>query len=286
MQNGQEHHAPQKPADLHIDESGEHLHLHVTEDEDIREVCLLSTLPSYLRKFLSIEELATEQILIAILQCRSLAAVDQILGKHGIAEVAGVQRPTEPAVELLHDRQLIGMDLPARNTISGEGRESVNSSPRLSSSTRGEDDSSEDDSSEDDGPIDSYKELLECLINDASTGTVPQKGEVITCSSLERQSGMVGLLGLFPSRSEPRDRKVGAAGELFVSLYSLVSNGDVLTLHRLLSGLKHRVSRTSTSTTGRARFVTKCRVVISTAGSHRGQAEKRQILFTTIMREY
>lgn len=63
--------------------------------------------------------------------------------------------------------------------------------------------------------VSAYSKLLECLVNDAAHATLPLQGalilswprEAITVSSFE---------GLFVARSPAHNRKVGAAGELFV----------------------------------------------------------------------
>lgn len=249
VQNGTPVTVKTSKAKFHLDERGDRVRLYVPRDTCDREVCFLRQLPRRLLSFLAIADTTAEAVICGILKSSSLVIVDEVLKDAGIIEVDGINRPLEPEVEepQANDENILestetqstesGLVTPAPTesffdpttntadpyievpyaTSSRRGPRvlSTTSSPQSGFSFRPT--PSTDRSFQDDW----YAVLLDCIINAASGVTLPNRGayavdglQSVPPSGAYPYTIFDTVLG---TRSMERDKKVGAAGELYVS---------------------------------------------------------------------
>jgi len=245
-------------ANFHLEDRGDQIRLYVPRDTKDREVCFFRQLPRRLLSFFAISDTTAEAVICGILNSSSLVVVNEVLKDAGIIEVDGINRPLEPEVEepQANDESVLestetqstesGPVTPAPTessfhptadtadpytevpyaTSSRRGRRllSTTSSPSSGHSFRPT--PSTDRSFQDAG----YAGLLDRIINAASRVTLPNRG-AYAVDGLQNvpPSGADPYTifdTVFGTRSMERDKKVGAAGELYVSGPLNVQNSD------------------------------------------------------------
>ena len=238
MQNSQEHVVKQQKANFHLDESSDRLRLYVPRKEAERELCYLRQLPRRLLQFLAISDPTAEAVIGGIVRSSRLSIVDEILKDAGVIEIDGVNRPPEEDDDLQHVRATAAMTSMAfasahlTRSISPPSsctsdiitadpslvqdassrlptvRDQALGSPRLRPQTSP-------------SPAPSFAEdrryaaLLDRLILAGSHATIPNNGSASYSNTGHHPIEV--FAPIFGYRSLERDRKVGAAGELFVS---------------------------------------------------------------------
>lgn len=204
-------------------------------------------------KYFAISDPTAEALLIGVVGCRSLIAVDAILKDAGIVEVDGVDRPSEADEEVYrsdHEDASLeestprstesyisqssrsasvlttktihtprsGVDYSAGvlpRTPGFEGRSSTPSSPRLSIPEESIFSMPAVGNTIHDT---AYTSLLERVINGARRMTIPAWGmHIVDDTQIAAPPGNTLFESALFMRSLDRDRKIGAAGELLVS---------------------------------------------------------------------
>lgn len=115
-------------ANFHLDEDSCGLRLYVPNDEDSREECYYEQLPGRLMRYLVIADQIAEMLLIRIISCKSLVAMDKILTNAGIVEVDGVKCSSDSnptADQCAHDESSTRPSTP--RTIGSRGSQFGNS---------------------------------------------------------------------------------------------------------------------------------------------------------------
>ena len=137
-------------ANLHIEETNNHLKLYVPQEKEDRELCFLQDLPNKLATYLSIQEREAIMVLGDLL-IGSISIVDKLLEKHGIVPLPWpepTQQSTSSHENLESDEEDVGEAQPgltsrqlsgSRESTPEHGRDTSqrtsNARPRLESST-------------------------------------------------------------------------------------------------------------------------------------------------------
>lgn len=244
-------------ANLHLEEVDNGLRLYIPNDKNAREECYFRQLPRRLMAYLGISDITAEAILTGIIGCGSLIVVNSILKDAGIIEISGFESPSEEKDETYDSTLSVltpgsvtpatsesrtlhvgrsNSNSPARNIFdalreanSGTGisrrTPSINQQSPLFSNTptsspEGVFAEAAMPSVNPQTPDTSYACLLEVVIKSAEKMTIPAKGQDsigILRNTVAFPQGTSLFGSIFSTRSTERDRKVGAAGELFVS---------------------------------------------------------------------
>lgn len=237
-------------ATSHLDHTDGQLKLYVPMDKQSREVCYLQELPKRVLEFLSLSDHAAEMLIVRILGSRSLDSVDDILESAGILEMAGVSRPVGADCEIANiwdeidatERQQQTVYPPERSTANDEQHRIIIDLTQSGSEVRNASAAHLTDRSlslvpsspeplrvvsTTEVPIGDamYAKLLDRLIGFGRRAYLPINGDASHCfcertSNLDNFNCMdhhVEYPSIFTSTSQDRQRKVGAAGELFVS---------------------------------------------------------------------
>lgn len=242
-------------ANFHMDVVDDHLMLYVPAEKQKMEACYLEELPKHIFNFFEISDEAAEAVLIKILGSSSLEMVDNVLEKAGIVEVKGVYRPVDGDISIARVRTDSVLD--TRTQQPPNRANGARSTPRqnttahthaadidLPDSRNDERDNAEDIVSDwrrslrthspgsqifesIEQPVENaaYAALLDRLIGTARNAYIPlcdsashcfcshtPELAVFNCSDYH-----IDYPSIFTMRSLDRDRRVGAAGELFVS---------------------------------------------------------------------
>lgn len=234
VQNGVEHTVQQQKANIHLDESTGVLQLYVPSDRGDRELCYLRQLPRRLLDFLAISDPAAEAVISEILNSSRLFVVDEILKDAGVIEVDGIQRPPEAEEDeqdvsdgtgppLAEYPSSYGVRTPSSSSATPERyilsepsfpiQNPLSASHSSAAQSRNSPSSLIPDLAL--ASVDTpYAKLLERIIV-AARNTVLPGPEQLSFST----SGSFHLdihPKVFGQRSNERNAKVGAAGELFV----------------------------------------------------------------------
>ncbi|KAF2459569.1 hypothetical protein BDY21DRAFT_317672 [Lineolata rhizophorae] len=235
-----------KKSNFHLDDNGDQLRLYVPKNRTDRDLCFLRQLPKRLVAFLSITEPKAESIIQSILNCSGLPIVDEILNDEGIVEVEGIDRPAESDIESEQlseneaaltsphrSRLSSAISETAHSEVSGDEDEVQTTSTSLRSTRIGHAarqrsyvpfasptpaSSPEIELQEPDQQGERYRALLNHVIVAASRATFPicRTATIAIGDGARFGTAFLALVNNFTVRSQIRDIKVGAAGELFV----------------------------------------------------------------------
>lgn len=242
-------------ANFHMEVTEGRLMLYVPAEKQKMEACYLEELPKHVFNFFEISNQAAEAVLIRIIGGSSLDMVDNILENAGIVEVKGVRRPIDGNISGVRLRTDSVLDtqtqqLPDRaNGVRPTPRQNTTSHTRANDADRTDSQNNERDNADDiisdwrrslrthspgsqifesiEQPVENaaYAALLDRLISTARNAYIPlcdsashcfcshtPELPVFNCSEYH-----IDYPSIFTMRSLDRDRRVGAAGELFVS---------------------------------------------------------------------
>ncbi|KAE8452297.1 hypothetical protein EG329_000997 [Mollisiaceae sp. DMI_Dod_QoI] len=239
-------------ANFHLDEKDDELLLYVPRDKDAREECFFRQLPRRLMKYFAISDLSAEALLNGIIGCSSLISVDNILKDAGIVQIDGIGRTFEPelgasptgfddtsfqdgtpastesrksesrpSTPVTTNRTAynartnteISASVHRSSSHYDEQRAAIGSSPLLSAAESIPSIPLVDNELPEIG----YVALLERVITSAGRMAIPVQGyDFVDELPAEHSLGIDLFESVFAARSMERDRKVGAAGELFI----------------------------------------------------------------------
>lgn len=226
---------------FHMDHSETQLNLYVPRNRQSRETCYLQDLPRGIFEFLALSDQTAENLLVKILRSTNLDIVDGFLESAGIVEVQGINRPTEgnimePRVRLDSVLDTDGIDAAShgsqrmpgtyQDTAPSESHGLAAVQLNIAHPLDQQDTLSIMPTVEE--PLDDtvFSTLLYRIIQLGSNACLPPAGRVSFCFCNHRlevtnsncHDHHPEYPSIFTNRSLDRDRKVGAAGELFVSL--------------------------------------------------------------------
>ncbi|KAF2137387.1 uncharacterized protein K452DRAFT_110481 [Aplosporella prunicola CBS 121167] len=196
------------PANFHLEEDLDNLKLFVPAESHRREICYLQQLPRRFFDFLSIANPSAEAILVKIMGCSSLETLGYILEAAGIVEIDG-----------LDDKIALDdiMDVDSEDIQDETYRKHLENTSKDSIQRQNNVPDADVPSHQPHVPSPQYGAFLDNIVNKAEAqapffpvkGRRPRKAETVTAS-------------IFGPRSPDRDRKVGAAGELYA--FEMLSN--------------------------------------------------------------
>jgi hypothetical protein len=213
---------PRESAYIHLDSQEDNLNLFVPKDQHRRQVCLHRQLPKTLLKYLGAANIYAYERFGAIITAPTLVLVDEFLEHDGIIEIEGIQRSMEDE-EYDSDASSSQRSSPQHQNAP----EYLNTSTRLSDlhsinsfRSRGFTPPSSVARSIPVTPErpDLYEQLLDTVIRQAKDiSALPNVKENIV-SSLPPIFGFNTRLAIRSPSDDEEKFKIGAAGELFVSL--------------------------------------------------------------------
>jgi hypothetical protein len=213
---------PRETAYLHLDSQEDNLNLYVPRDQRRRQVCLHRQLPKTLLKYLGAANISAYERFGAIITAPTLVLVDDFLEHDGIIEIDGIQRSVEDE-EYDSDASSIQRSSPQHQNAPGYLNTPTRPSDlhsRNSSRSRGFTPPSSVARSIPVTPErpDLYEQLLDAVIRQAEDiSDLPNVKENIA-SNLAPVSGLSTLLAVRSPYDGEEKFKIGAAGELFVSM--------------------------------------------------------------------
>jgi len=227
----------QETAYFHLDSQNDILKLFIPRQQGRRRVCLQRQLPITLLKYLGVKNATGCDSLGAIIVASSLFEVDEFLRHDGIIEVEGVDRPetnevdetasvannTNSTITQATHGFLINSDRKSSAAfISSNAASSISSPSRNSASSNLTSATSIfQHSPKPVDRVDLYRKLLTLVILKAKEiSDLPEAGSMVT-SCLPVQLGLDVWHAVESPFDGEESYKIGAAGELFVSVRSL-----------------------------------------------------------------
>ena len=210
-------------ANFHLEESESGLCLYLPKDEVDRVVCFECQLPQRLRKFLNITDPAAEGVLGGVFRQQNPAVIERILDHAGVPPMSFSDYPEtedglpneQQMVEYLSSVRAQGQTTPSRGSRNSPAPATPNQTPSLLMPTSGQlrPSLSEDQEL-------SYRKILDNVITIARRRAADNM-----FSGIGSRDNLFSVLNVLPPevikqgfgyRSIDRDRRVGAAGELYV----------------------------------------------------------------------